>query len=225
MEESDATWAFLFKFGQREHLEALRNDGLIFLNRQAYFQELERDRDIVRADRFEGVDVFTQPDKAKRFTLESNSTGEIIDLTKKLIGPVLLSRGRLACNIYCMFSLTSVPDGPVLDERMSGFGDSYLVVLNTQEFVDRVLDALAEFGVAVECGFVKYFDESSYSGEVGPFRKPSCFAYQNEFRFVTRPGFSEPIKVYLGDLRSITSEIYPSAKFNQNIKIEAYPDE
>jgi hypothetical protein len=43
----------LFKFGKRDHLQQLRNHGLLHMNSQRYFQGID---DPVRGDRFETTD-------------------------------------------------------------------------------------------------------------------------------------------------------------------------
>jgi hypothetical protein len=222
-DQSKPTEVFLFKFGKREHLEALRREGLVYISPQTYFTELEADS--VRSDRFEGVDIYNQPDKVRQLTIQNNQTGEIIDLTPHLVGPVLFCHGNSSCSIYCMFGITEVPNGPIVDVRNFAFGDSYVVVLNTQVFIDRVRTAIEKLGTSFECGFVEYFDEKTYSGDIGPFRKPSTFSYQNEFRIVVRPGAAAAVSVRVGDLRDITTEVMPLAEINRMVEIVRAPGE
>jgi hypothetical protein len=61
----------LFKFGKRDHLQQLRNRGLLHMNSQRYFQEIESDA--VRGDRFETTDRVVQPKDLKRLTIKSKN--------------------------------------------------------------------------------------------------------------------------------------------------------
>jgi hypothetical protein len=62
---------------------------------------------------------------------------------------------------------------------------------------------------------VEYFDEKEYSGKVGRFRKRSIFGYQNEFRIAVEPGSGEPMKLAVGSLLDITSEVLPLSEANR----------
>jgi hypothetical protein len=64
-EDSKERWAVLMKFGQRDHLEQLRNAGLVYMRPQSCFYKLEA-VDPVRGDRFEGTDGIIQPNALKR---------------------------------------------------------------------------------------------------------------------------------------------------------------
>lgn len=210
----------LFKFGRREHLEQFRKQGLLFMNSQDYFAELET-ADSVRSDRFETTDRIVQPNELKRLTIESNTDGRTITIMPKdLAGPLRIGLGSERCNIYCMFGIADPSVSPLVDERNFKFGDSFIMVLNTQEFVDRVCAAARAANLGWEFGFIEYFDATGYSGETGPFRKPSYFAYQNEFRLVVRPGSTDPIKLRVGSLTDITTGIYPLPKVNELVGLE-----
>jgi hypothetical protein len=207
-------WMILLKFGKRQHLEEFRRDGLLYLNSQTYFANLEAD--LVRSDRFEGTDRIIQPKDLKCMTIESNIDGtKIVIPSDQLVGPVLLASGKRApCNIYCMFAVTEPSIGPFVDERNFEFGDSFVLVLNTQEFLDRVSSAVRAAGFRHDYRRVEYYDAETHSGETGPFRKPLIFAYQSEFRFVIGPGSGEPVRLSAGSLVDITSDILSLSEIN-----------
>jgi hypothetical protein len=50
---------------------------------------------------------------------------------------------------------------------------------------------------------------------VGPFRKPSRFAYQQEYRIVVRPGQAPFRNLVIGDISDITSPVLPLSDLDQ----------
>jgi hypothetical protein len=209
-------WAVLFKFGKRAHLEQFRKDGLLHMNPQAYFSKLEND--LVRNDRFEGTDKIFQPNVLKHLTITNNSDGRRIVINPSdMAGPVSISLGKSSCNVYCMFSITRPMIGHAVDKRNYAFGDSFIIVLNTEEFLARVCSAAEAAHFKCQYGRVEYYDPDVHSGETGPFRKPSTFSYQNEFRLIVRPGSTGPIKLTAGSLIDITTPIHRLSEINELI--------
>jgi hypothetical protein len=119
---------------------------------------------------------------------------------------------------YCMFSVKTPTKYCIIDDRNFAFGDAFIVVLNTQEFMDRVSAAAKSANLQCQCDFIEYFDVEKYSGETGPFRKPASYSYQQEFRFIVYPGSGEPIRLTLGDLSDITTPIFDLSKINDLIE-------
>src|SRR5262245_30205479 len=208
-------WMILFKFGKREHLEQFRSCGLLYMRHQQYFKEIEADE--ARSDRFESTDRVVQPNALRRLTIESASKRFVIR-PDDLAGPVLISLAKSPCNIYCMLAVTQPVTGPLVDQRNFAFGDSFLIVLNTQTFLDRVFSAAKSRGFSCQAGLVEYYDDQKYSGETGPFRKPAAFSYQNEFRFVVRPACKEAIQLEVGSLADITSRVHPLSQINRLVE-------
>jgi hypothetical protein len=206
-------WIVLLKFGQRDHLEQLREGGVVYMNPQTYFAKLEADA--LRSDRFEGADRIIQPNALKRLIVQSNVDARKLTIpASQLRGPLRLSLGP--CNIYCMFAVTE-PARFSVDERCFGFGDSFVIVWDTQAFVDRLTAAARAVHLDLQYRLVEY-DPNVLSGETGPFRKPATFAYQNEFRFVVQPGSCDAIVLRLGSLIDITYGIYPLSEINRLVE-------
>jgi hypothetical protein len=211
------SWMILLKFGQRDHLEQLRNRGLLHMKPQRYFREMESDA--ARGDRFETTDRVFQPSELRSLRVKrKDSLSETVITPDRLVGPVLISLDKAPCNIYCMFAITE-PATPLVDERNFQFGDSFVVILHTASFLDRMCSAAAARGFHYESGRVQYYDPIKCSGETGPFRKPATLSYQNEFRFIVRPGSSSPINLEIGSLADITSEVLPLSDINQRIEL------
>jgi hypothetical protein len=185
------------------------------MNPQAYFADLENDA--VRGDRFEDTDRIHQPKDVKVITITDNATGRVITINPEdMRGPLSIRLSeRSPCNLFCMFSVTEAVDGPSVDERNFAFGDSFLIVLNTQEFVDRIYRAAKSSGFRCTYGLVEYYDADTYSGKTGPFRKPSFFAYQREFRFAIEPGSRQPVQIVAGNMEDITTPVYALSDINR----------
>jgi hypothetical protein len=114
-----------------------------------------------------------------------------------------------------MFSVTAPTDGPFVDERNYAFGDSFIIVLNTQEFINRACAAAHAAGFNFSSGLITYYDKKAYSGETGLFAKPSTFAYQQEFRLAVDPGSSQPVRLRIGNLTDITTPTHSLPDINQ----------
>jgi hypothetical protein len=208
----------LLKFGRHDHLQQLRTRGLLHAKPQRYFQELESDPQ--RGDRFETTDHVFQPNLITKLIISKHPRPDFVITPDHLRGPVLMSVKGERCNIYCMFAITQ-PASPLVDEQNLAFGerDAFVVILNTQTFLDRVSSAASSRGLRCECGLVKYCDYESYSGETGPFRKPVTYAHQKEFRFIFQPGCDSPINLEIGSLVDITSDVLPLSDINRLIDL------
>lgn len=209
-------YAFL-KFGKQENLQQLREEGLLYLNPLRYFSDLESDSE--KGDSFEGLDTIYQPKDIGEFIFDTRTDlGKITIAQSELAGSVRIGLDRtMACNVYCMFAITRPVDGELVDRRNFGFGDSCVLVLNPTEFLNRAFSAAEVTGLSFECDLVEYYDSAEYTGDVGPFRKRSRYAHQNEFRFVVRPGSNKAIKLIAGSLLDITSEVLPLSEVNQHL--------
>ncbi|TDY21959.1 hypothetical protein B0G81_2204 [Paraburkholderia sp. BL6665CI2N2] len=213
MYEVTRDWQILLKFGQRQHIESFHREGLLYMNPSHYFSILEDDH--VRADRFESTDQIQQPHDFAHIRVEAVDDGKVIWIKPEdLVGPVLFNFGRPDHNIFCMFAVGHPGDDFIVDERNFAFGDSFIIVLNTQAFIDRVCAAAVVAGFECQYGPIEYYDVNTHSGETGSFRKPSHFAYQQEFRFALSPGVKTPVRLTLGDLSDITSPIHALSDIN-----------
>jgi hypothetical protein len=211
-------FAILIRFSEPRWLEAFRNEGELFMNTLDYFRTLESDP--ARADTYEGTGRMVQPADIGELIFDSGlpQLGKHIADPRELCGPVRVSLSKtLACNIFCMFSITRPIDGDIVKaEHRHELGSAFVLVLNSAEFMNRVIEAGRREGLAeLSCGAVEYYDGTLYSGEVGPFGKRSIYRHQSEYRIVAKPGLGRPRTLRVGNLRDITSEILPSADINE----------
>jgi hypothetical protein len=209
----------LLKFSRREFLEEFRA-GYVFLRPQGYFTDLEND--VLRMDRFETVDRIIQPSNVRDFRMENPQTGQVFHLQP--VSPILINMGIRNYNLFCMYSIpTSHCGSPQVDPRCFAFGDSFVAVLDSQKFLNRVGRAAKKLGFSLDCHLVEYFDPDTHEGEVGPFRKPKSFDYQQEFRIIITPGAVEPVKLKVRTLKDITTPIFSLAEINTLIEMNTPP--
>jgi hypothetical protein len=205
----------LFKFGMREHLQQFR-EGLLYMNTSAYFAV--READAPRSDPLERTSHIIQPRDIGSMTLEVPGLNlKTIILPADLASATTFASENDACNIFCMYAVKcSVMGsfGPDVDSRNYLFGDSFVVVTNTSEFLNRVGLGANAAGLKHKAAPVKYHDPNTHSGDTGPFWKSSDFAYQNEFRIIVRPASTAARKLRIGDMRDITSPICPITAVN-----------
>jgi hypothetical protein len=180
--------------------------------------------DTVRSDRHENTDQIYQPRDIRSVRIIDNVKGtEITLMPEDFAGPIFIKlSNRPSNNLFCMYALTELPDPgrPLVDPRNLAFGDSFVVVLNTQEFINRAATGIKNSGLGIECRLVEYYDREEHSGDTGPFRKPSIFNFQQEFLIAVYPGSSGPIRLSIGSLADITTTIYPLADINRIVDLK-----
>lgn len=133
--------------------------------------------------------------------------------------------------IYCMYGLTYLMDQhryQTPDDRLIDFGNTAVIILNPNEFLHRLLCALArQFGdnVNFRLDEVHYYPPDYY-GDLDEFCKPLSYAWQNEMRIRialldgsntildkdgrTRKALiqdTNPITVDVGDIRDISIQV------------------
>jgi len=189
------------------------------MNPLSHFSRFESN-DLLRSDRFEGTNRIIQPQHAE-LTFTHPIVGRFRGGPSDFAGPIKFRANSTACNVYCMYSVTKPVASEPVDTRNFGFGDSFVLVLNTQAFVDRFFRAVNAYGLAGRGALVEYYEATQFSGATGTFRKPSTFAYQNEFRFAVWPGSGRVMELYVGSLVDITSEILPLFDVNHLVDFSA----
>jgi len=215
---------FLLKMGTRDHMKQFRN-GLLYMNTLRFFRELEGDA--ARADRYEGIDhIFQAKDAVLRIT--APGFGEFVVPPEDWAGPSTISMNATArCNLFCLYSLQEPVNGSLFPPEHEWFGDSVVLVTNTQEFFHRLANAAQKSRLIFEGRPVEYYDEQAYTGKLGIFKKSSKYAHQREYRFAIRTDGTTPMTLDVGDLMDITSEIVPFCdadsvfKFSEADAVEA----
>lgn len=205
----------LLKMGQREHMEQFRR-GLLYMNPLSYFRGLEGDP--ARADRFEGLTHIFQPQDVV-MRLSAPGFGEIVIDSQDLAAATTISmNSELCCNIFCLHAITTPVDGTLFPSEHEWFGDSVVLVLNSEAFLNRIVAAAKARNLPVKGKLVEYFDDKTYTGKLDRFRKSKHFAHQREYRIAVESSGTEPLILEIGDITEITSEVVPFSDANNVFK-------
>ena len=205
----------LIKLGQKAHMEQFRN-GLLYMNTLSYFRDLEAHP--ARADRLEGIDHIFQPQDL-RMSFDAPGFGRFDVPPEDLAGPVTLTMNETySCNVFCLTSISEPVSGQIFPTKFEWFGESLVLVLNTGEFIHRVIGAATRQGFAIWWEPVMYYDDEIYTGKLGRFRKSTRYSYQKEFRFVIRTEGTKPVVLDVGNISDITSEVIPFEDADKYLK-------
>ena len=137
----------LIKIGRKCHMKELRSFGAVFMQPLAYFKQLEGDES--RGDHFEGSLQIVQPQNA-HVSMDFGGREVNIDAAD-IVGPVVIGGNHEdRCNVFCMYSITRPTDLFPINPRVECFGNSFVMVKNTQEFIRRLHAAANKAGFKCE---------------------------------------------------------------------------
>jgi hypothetical protein len=205
----------LIKFGKLEHLQQLLNDGLLYLNNLPYFWKIEDDE--LRGDPF---DCAIQVVRGPKVTMAVPGGKEVILCTDYTMRITPQEPEKI--NIFCMYALRPLIEGTFpVDAKNFRFGDHALLLMNRDEFMQRLEAKLKSERVMGEADLVEYVDDK-YTEKLGPFRKFNRFSYQHEWRLVCYDGPGNHREVRIGSIRDI-AVILPAEEINRQIQIHFEP--
>lgn len=192
-------------------------DGKIYMNRLSYFSALEGDEEDNRADPREALVAIWQP---KDVTIEVN--GRVLT---SIAGPIeSRQKKNTHLHLFCLFT-GATSESHLLNpadkrqamqadfnvpEECANLGEYYVVIHNTQKFIDRMVASIRKvgYGYSAKAGMVEYYDPESFTGEFGDraaFSKTKNFSHQKEYRFVvdTQTEDEAPLILDIGEIRDI----------------------
>jgi len=205
----------LIKFGKLEHLQQLREEGLLYLNNLPYFWNIEDEE--LRGDPCDSAIQVIQGPKVTMVMPDGNEATICTDYTAR-IRPSKAEK----INIFCMYALRPLIDGAFpVDEKNQRFGDHALILMNRDEFIHRLASSLKSQMIVGDAELVEYVNDK-YTGKLGPFKKFNKFSYQYEWRLVCYDGPGGPQKIRIGSIRDI-SVILPTEEVNKQIQIHFEP--
>ena len=218
-----AEFRLLMKFlSQREYVDQMRA-GRLHMKRLKYFRECEE----VRADKYEGTIL------REGGELYIQGEGEKEQHRIDYIGPLRFNDARHdSLNLFCMTCFRAACEaGPTwetfqeLNERIeesratfSQFGNYAVLILDTDEFLRRVGDAVEREGYQMASGLVKYYKTGEYPqtlpepfGERATFEpaffKRRSYELEREYRIAVNTSTydDEPRTLDIGDASDITA--------------------
>lgn len=221
MQDDTRRMIALVRFSTEKFIDQLRETGKLYFNPIRNFSKIKDGS--LRGDDFENLTHVYQPHGVK-LEVGGKSIG-------KLAGPVKLYMPQddefNVTHIFCMSFLsdkTEIRDDlKIFSHRVTEFGDTALLIINTQIFFDRLHAAFddelkKETIGAYRHGIVKYIDTAQYSGKMNCFKKPQNFAWQHEYRIGITSRTDQPIAIELGDLSDIAVKI-PLEKFENRVEV------
>jgi hypothetical protein len=214
--------AYLIKIGKKYHIDSLRNKGLVYLNTIKHFKEVEGNDE--RRDEHEGADRIAQVNYLK-IKGEDGKEYEFFKDSGKMGLTSAQFRSfnqELKGNLYCMIGIS--PEAELVDERLDErnkeLGDTILLIREPIVFLERLSNEIQRMGLKHYMGFVAYYNEKVYQGNLNQFNKTDKYKHQNEFRVFIEYEKDEPLVLNIGSLREI-SEIYPIKMFSR-IRFKPY---
>lgn len=198
-ESMEDPFTLLFKLGQREHMLELFQEGHLYLNHLGYFKRLEDETP--RSDKDEATGYLWQMDGGRVEIREGIEDWKPIGT---LVGGIRVHDTTLESgNVYCLHARRASQCATPWTLDNLEFGDTFVLLLNPKEFIERVQRAVVEAGLAASWGPVEYVDRRTYHGNMGAFRKFAERSRDSEFRIVVEPGTGAPLSLRIGSLEDI----------------------
>lgn len=200
----------VFKIGQKEHMQRLLHEGLLYMNCVDYFR---KSANCDQGDMFEGAEIV---DRGKVISYRSTILRE---------------------KIFCLWHIND-RDSPIVDKcrpcgdgqweltietnKFKGFtnnnlGESAIVVIqNMKEFNSRLRQELNKCHAHnYWSDAVKYYSpEDAHFLTVNAFMKPKSYQEQNELRYLVLDDIcnsGQPLEIKIGDISDI-AKLFPMSQ-------------
>ena len=194
----------LCKIGRREHMVALQESGVVYMNTLKTFWDIEDGG--LRGDILDGVDHMANGVHAEMRT----PTGELIpaDITSWTLQTRTGEPEKI--NLFCMYAIHRDSNSDPIDMRVMEFGEAALIITKPDEFTRRLANVASETNRSFHADLVKYVP-TNFIGDVGLFTKTEPYRYQSEWRFALHDGPGTPITLDIGSLADM-SQLIESAE-------------
>ena len=191
----------LLKFGNKDNLSDLLENGTIHMNSIQYFRNIEDSN--LRGDAYEGV------------TQIINSWPGHFDINGVPINYLSVhvpqSYNTVYGNIYSLYCISShgfaSPKDFNIDKRVQEFG-SHLLIISPGEFLKKIKNVLDFIGLIHHNGFVDYYDRNAINSKISLFQKPNEYEYQKEFRIYVERKAITPLVFKIGSIKEF-AELHP----------------
>lgn len=203
------------KFGKKEDILDLFENGTVYINAIQYFRKLDNDE--LRGDSYEGVSEIKN-------SLPGSVDIPTINHTLNYISVhIPISYEEVLGNIYSLYCISSMgfpnPLEFKIDQRIKKFGSHCLLIKDNPKFLNFILDTLKADGYKVHNGFVEYYDRKKINRKVNLFEKPLEFEYQKEFRIYVENDGLQAMKINIGSLKDY-SEVYETDAIIDGMRLE-----
>ncbi|MBR2498747.1 MAG: hypothetical protein IKB67_03445 [Clostridia bacterium] len=217
----------LIKFGSKQNIQKLQS-GQFYMKRLKYYVDLEKNTsDEMVGDQYDGQMML----KDVKFTLYTCDTNEYVG---QLHAPISsFNLGYLNNPVFCMYMLDyrnylskEIHDGLLhikygfskeQSTKIKDFGESALVVTNTNEFFKRIENTFKKRGIDYFRDLVSYYDynniqqlkEIQANNPRIAFWKRQKYAFQQEYRFFAHTEVEDNLTLDIGDVSDI-SQVLPT---------------
>lgn len=199
----------LIKFKNAEIIKSIQC-GKIYMKSLKWFREYEnKSGDIVVGDSYEGMLRINEGE------LVIEDTGDRIKLDNSIL-PTIASDSYVFC-MTCINSQSKIFEFNDLQKKeMREFGDSALLILDANEFINRIKKAATDKGYKIYFNNVHYYKENVDSADMWisllqgthniAFWKRDSYKEQQEFRIVVlkEKCIDDHIELDIGDISDIS---------------------
>lgn len=195
------------KFGQLEHLKALRDNGLLFCNPVSFFLDIEDNG--LRGDPMENVTHLNNIENGTLWMKPASAPDSEFKRLNNIHGKFKSWIDRPFGNLFCLYAINVLtqPLGTVytIDARNKQFGGQFLLIHEPSEFLDRLRKTLIRRNIGFAYDMVQYLNLSKHNGQKSIFQKDLAYGYQREFRVFINNTRAEPLLLEIGSLADISS--------------------
>lgn len=215
----------LMKFWEKKDYQQDFLNGKLFFNTADFFAKCDQDG---RGDHNEGNTFVIDYENSNYVAANLEKVGDTYAIvvrdysnnpTEFKRGTIwdysaAINRNRKIISFYTMFVNIEQQVITPFDHKMKeDFGDFGILILNRQEFFERVYNALKENDeyANADIDFIEYQPKEKQQGitDWHPFIKKDDFDYQNELRITFTSNTDQPVKLDLGcSLKDIVVPIY-----------------
>jgi|GEM_PF-2380573 len=210
---------FFIKFSEKEFIEQLYREGLVYFNNFDFFRYCENKE---QSDKNENITFLHQRHPNAYISLDGTKFPLAEDSHVCVFDPNL--HKNFYTHYFCLYSCKKDSlvrsDFKVFDDRLYEFGDTMLIIHDISEFLKRFTSAIKtkikdNEIIKYEARHIEYLDFSTYEGRVEAFKKANKYAHQSEWRMAIRnKNLSKPYKLRIGSLEDIS--VIMSAKNCKN---------
>jgi hypothetical protein len=192
----------LIKIGEEKYQKSLYEKGEIYMQTQHFFSKLEDQNG--RGDKYEGANNIEQV-KWLKFSVGKTEI-ELSTKAGNLKQANFFSRNEdINCNIYSMIGISEDDINkehpvPSSNEKLGSF---FTLIYDVKEFNKRIKEKLDLLNYTYNWGWVKYYNEYQYTGELTLLDKPKSYKNQKEVRYIVHTAKNEPLKIEIGSIADI----------------------
>ena len=197
---------FLFRRGKKEHIEALFENGELYINSIDFIRKCDENQE--RSDEDDGINYRKFIGEATIQMCDVGKDFEKDGFSLKTENLVLKQDNEIKGNIFC---LTGIYSEDLMGERQEikyqtqSFGESIIFIYKPKIFLDRIFKELKRLGYENYKANKVFYYGNEYSGKVNFFKKHEKFKSQREFRIYIPNEKNEPLKINIGSLKDIAT--------------------